>query len=95
MPRKLNAGQDRKISVSISVDPHTWAELEKRCKEIQIWLRSNGVTEKDANAVSRSALVRSSIEQASKPAFWQMMKGSYALAFGINDEQQEIPFPKD
>ena len=95
MPRKLRAGQERKISVSISIDPQKWAELEKRCNEIQIWLRQIGVTEKDASAFSRSALIRQTIELMSTPSYVSVIKGQIGLMYGVDFDQMEIPFPKD
>lgn len=95
MPRKLKAGQERKISVSVSVDPRKWAELDKRCQEIQIWLQHKGVTEKDASVFSRSALLRSCIEASSQKWFADYMKAQIATFFGIDVDQQEIQFPKD
>jgi hypothetical protein len=94
MPRKLKAGQERKISVSISIDPRKWAELDKRCQEIQIWLRHKGVTEKDASGFSRSALLRSCIEASSQKWFTGYMKAQIAPLFGVDNDQQEIEFPE-
>jgi hypothetical protein len=95
MPRKLKDGQERKISVSVSVDPHTWAELETSCEKFRNWLRTKGVAEKDAAQFSRSALVRSSIEASSEPWFLEYMKSIAAKEYGFDNSQVEMNFPKD
>lgn len=90
MPRKLKEGQNRKVSVTLSVDPKKWDELQKRCEEMQAWLKSKGVDEKNASSFSRSELVRQMVDLGSKPQYIEFLKVAIGSAFGVNSDQLDI-----
>lgn len=84
--RKANG--NKKIAVTISVDPEQWENLGKRCVEMQQWLNSKGVTK--ASTFTRSALVRECVGLASRPEYLAFIKMSIGEIYGVDASQQEL-----
>ncbi len=80
----------KKICVTLSVDPLHWEQLDERCKEMQTWLLSKGVEERQAKSFTRSALVRESIRLACSRQYFEFLKLQIGITFGVNDDQIEM-----
>lgn len=90
MPKLLKDGQKRKITVTVSVDPDKWEQLDERCKEMQDYLRSKGAEPKDVATFTRSALVRECVNLACRPEYVAFLKLAVASSMGVDDSQMEL-----
>lgn len=93
MPRKIKDENERAMPVNISVKRKTLQALDNNVLQLQEWLISKGVEEKNARAVTRSALIAEMVYTLASEAGLTLIKGGILAQFGIDDSQCEL-FPK-
>lgn len=90
MPKVLKDGENRKTTVTISVDPENWKALQTRCDEMSRWLMAKGVPEKSAKKFNRSALIRGCVQLACKREYMEFLRLVIGEQFGVDDSQMEL-----
>ena len=68
MPRLLKEGQERKVSLSVAIEPKVLEGVDQNIKTLHSWLKSKyGVTDKELKEISRSYFIRECLTLFSRP----------------------------
>lgn len=95
MPKRIKDEKERAVAVQISLPNGVVERLNKNVIELQNWLISKGADElKIRRQVTRSYLMREMLQVLASSGGIQLIKGSIALALGIDDENQTDLFEK-
>lgn len=96
MPKRIKDEKERAVALQISLPNGVVERLNKNVVELQDWLISKGCEElKTRRQVTRSFLMREMLKVLATSGGIQMIKGSIALALGLDDENQTDLFGKD
>lgn len=88
MPRLLKEGQERKLSLSVAIEPKVLAGVDKNIETLRSWLKSEyGVSDKDLKEISRSYFIRECLTLFSHPECVDIVKSAAALYVGVDTSQ--------
>jgi len=91
MPRLLKEGQERKLSLSVAIEPKVLAGVDKNIEALRSWLKSEyGVSDKDLKEISRSYFIRECLTLFSRPECVDIVKSAAALYLGVNTSQTSL-----
>ena len=91
MPRLLKEGQERKLSLSVAIEPKVLAGVDKNIETLRSWLKSKyGVTDKELKEISRSYFIRECLTLFSRPECVDIIKNAAALYLGVNTSQTSL-----
>ena len=91
MPRLLKEGQERKLSLSVAIEPKVLAGVDKNIETLRSWLKSKyGVSDKDLKEISRSYFIRECLTLFSRPECVDIIKNAAALYLGVNTSQTSL-----
>jgi len=91
MPRRLKEGQERKLSLSVAIEPKVLAGVDKNIETLRSWLKSKyGVSDKDLKEISRSYFIRECLTLFSRPECVDIVKSAAALYLGVNTSQTSL-----
>ena len=96
MPKRIKDEKERAVAVQISLPSGVVERLNQNVVDLQNWLISKGADElKTRRQMTRSFLMKEMIKTLATSGGIQMIKGSIALALGLDDENQTDLFEKD
>lgn len=92
MPRLLKEGQERKVSLSVAIEPKIIEGVDKNIATLHSWLQSKfGVPEKDLKReITRSYFIRECLALFARPECVEIIKNSAALYLGLNSNQTNL-----
>jgi hypothetical protein len=91
MPRLLKEGQERKVSLSVAIEPKVLEGVDQNIKTLHSWLKSKyGVTDKELKEISRSYFIRECLTLFSRPECVEIIKNAAALYLGVNTSQTSL-----
>ena len=91
MPRRLKEGQERKLSLSVAIEPKVLAGVDKNIETLRSWLKAKyGVSDKDLKEISRSYFIRECLTLFSHPECVDIVKSAAALYLGVNTSQTSL-----
>jgi hypothetical protein len=91
MPRRLKEGQERKLSLSVAIEPKVLAGVDKNIETLRSWLKAKyGVSDKDLKEISRSYFIRECLTLFSRPECVDIVKSAAALYLGVNTSQTSL-----
>lgn len=91
MPRLLKEGQERKVSLSVAIEPKVLEGVDNNIKKLHEWLKSKyNVTDKDLREISRSYFIRECLSLFSMPECVELIKNAAALYLGVNTAQTSL-----
>jgi hypothetical protein len=91
MPRLLKEGQERKLSLSVAIEPKVLAGVDKNIETLRSWLKSKyGVTDKELKEISRSYFIRECLTLFSRPECVDIIKNAAAFYLGVNTSQTSL-----
>jgi hypothetical protein len=91
MPRLLKEGQERKVSLSVAIEPKVLEGVDQNIKTLHSWLKAKyGVTDKELKEISRSYFIRECLTLFSRPECVEIIKNAAALYLGVNTSQTSL-----
>lgn len=91
MPRLLKEGQERKVSLSVAIEPKVLEGVDQNIKALHSWLKAKyGVTDKELREISRSYFIRECLTLFSRPECVDIIKSAAALYLGVNTSQTSL-----
>lgn len=91
MPRLLKEGQERKVSLSVAIEPKVLEGVDQNIKTLHSWLKAKyGVTDKELKEISRSYFIRECLTLFSRPECVEIIKNAAALYLGVDTSQTSL-----
>ena len=91
MPRLLKEGQERKVSLSVAIEPKVLEAVDKNIEALHSWLKSKyGVSDNELREISRSYFIRECLQLFANPECVEIIKNAAALYLGLNTSQTSL-----